>query len=89
MEKEKAIVDNLNNERVATLVEKEFKLSEKRKELRKKYINYPQLWAVVIECNEQDKEFIRILEDNSFIEATGSIKVVSLDFIKKKAGDLK
>lgn len=26
MEKEKAIVDNLNNERVATLVEKEFKM---------------------------------------------------------------
>jgi len=29
MEKEKAIVDNLNNERVATLIEKQFKLDEK------------------------------------------------------------
>jgi len=83
MKKVKAIVDNLNNERVATLVEKEFKLKDKlqrfegwhSKENRFIHISYV-------------KEFLKILEDNSFIEATGSIKVVSLDFIKKKAGDL-
>ena len=60
-------------------MEKEFKLSDKEY----------QILGIGV-CETKDiKEFIKILEDNSFIEATGSIKVVSLDFIKKKAGDLK
>ena len=49
--------------------------------------NIIELWYPHIDVKKV-KEFIKILEDNSFIEATGSIKVVSLDFIKKKAGDL-
>ena len=75
---EKAIIDNLNNERVATM-EKEFNLKEKRMELRDLIRDKIFEWGIKeggdkLHFNElvdeifskfhnQDKEFIRLLKE--------------------------
>lgn len=68
----------------------EFKLSEKRKEWFQKWLRKPISGRCLIELNEQDKEFIRLLkEDYGDIEMPSDVYLELIKRLENRTGDLK
>ena len=85
MNKEKAIIDNLNNERVATLVEKETLADKRIASIRGDEL--PRFeWDLI--PTKDVKEFIKELKDFAWFVTKDMEKEVQrfFDFLSKKAG---